>query len=518
MFKRMARRNCGLAFGLLALGSPLCTAAEQALVDLVASDAAAPAVIELESTPINATKLKQPMKVGATEKVVERYPNRTVKIERFVAQDDQGNFFNHGPWAKWNEEGQLMGRGQFIGGAQSGKWIRFFSDDETAEAFGTALELGFEGPFTSTAEFADGKLNGVWVVFDAKKRQVSAADFRDGERHGKSVSWRPDGKKFRELEYTLGELDGKATEYDKNEVPVKQEEFVQGFRHAVKVEHYPTGEVKSECEMLFAKEIVEAQENWWRGTTTVKVVGSVGRDQRHGKYVAWNIEGQKVLEGSYVDDQPDGKFTWYHENGNKAIEGAFAAGKQNGPWTWWYSHGLKEISGEYVMGVEGGNWRSWEENGLIVSSMTILTGAEGDAALEKNELKQNEVKKKPAERTTELKDSDHQSKPEQIEFQPQPTPPEPARRVVFQQVIVEKSTKIGAIENVAAEDAVRIDTVKVVTQPNVKRSTGEANVADRPTSSAAKPASAETLQILEAAEDLIPIDGTLNAAKEQAPK
>ena len=38
---------------------------------------------------------------------------------------------------------------------------------------------------------------------------------------------------------------------------------------------YPTGEVKSECEMLFAKEIVEANENWWQGTTTVKVVGKV---------------------------------------------------------------------------------------------------------------------------------------------------------------------------------------------------------------------------------------------------
>lgn len=514
MFMRMARRNCGLAFGLLALGSPLCTAGEQALVDLVASDAAAPAVIELESTPINAMKLQQPVKVGATEKVVERYPNRTVKVERFVAQDEQGNFFNHGPWAKWNEEGQLMGRGQFIGGAQSGKWIRFFSDEETAEAFGTALGLGFEGPFTSTAEFADGKLNGVWVVFDAKKRQVSAAEFRDGERHGKTVSWRPDGKKFRELEYTLGELDGKASEYDKNEVPVKQEEFVQGFRHAVKVEHYPTGEVKSECEMLFAKEIVEAQENWWRGTTSVKVVGSVGRDQRHGKYVAWNIEGQKVLEGSYVDDQADGKFIWYHENGNKAIEGSFVAGKQNGPWTWWYSHGLKEISGEYVMGVEGGNWRSWEENGLIVSSMTILTGAEGDAA-----VKAGETKKKPAERTTELKESDHQSKPEQIEFHPQPTPPEQARRVVFQQVSAEQSTvKIGAIDNIAAEDAVRIDTVKVVKQPNVKPRDQEATVSDQPTAAEADSASGSAPQILEAAEDLISIDSVLNSANESNPK
>lgn len=488
MFKRMARRGCGLAFGILALGGPLCTAAEQGLVDFVASDAAAPAVIELESTPINATKLQQPIKVGATEKIVERYPNRTVKVERYVAQDEQGNFFNHGPWAKWNEEGQLMGRGQFVAGAQSGKWIRFYSDQETAEAFGTALDLGFETPFTSTAEFADGKLNGVWVVFDAKKRQVSAAEFRDGQRHGKSLSWRPDGKKFRELEYTLGELDGKATEYDKNEVAVKQEEFIQGFRHAVKVEHYPTGEVKSECEMLFAKEVVEAQENWWHGTTTIKVVGTVGRDQRHGKYVAWNVDGQKVLEGAYVDDKADGKFTWYHENGNKAIEGSFVAGKQNGPWTWWYSHGLKEISGEYIMGVEGGNWRSWEENGLIVSSMTILTNAESAAP------KSKQTRRNPAERTTELKDSDRQAKPERIEVEPQPlpTPPEPSRRITLQQTVADKSRlTIGAADAAAS---------------------------DRSKSAEKKPGAVATPQILEAAEDLISIDGVLEAPTPPNPK
>jgi antitoxin component YwqK of YwqJK toxin-antitoxin module len=492
MFTRMARRKCGLVLSLLAIGSPLRAGAEQELIDL-ATDAAAPAVIQLDSTPLEATKPLQ-VHVGATEKVVERYPNRTVKIERYVAQDDQGNFFNHGPWAKWNEQGQLMGRGTFVAGAQSGKWVRFYSEEETEEAFASALNLGFEAPFSSTGEFAEGKLHGMWIVLDAKKRQVSAGEFNDGRRHGKSVSWRPDGKKFRELEYHLGELDGKAVEYGTNEVPVKQEEFVQGFRHAVKVERYPTGEVKSECEMLFAKEIVEARESWWQGTTTVKVVGSVGRDQRHGKYVAWNLEGQKVLEGNYTDDKADGKFTWYHENGNKAIEGAFVAGKQDGPWTWWYSHGLKEISGEYVMGVEGGNWRAWEENGQVVSSMTILTGAESDAALQSTD----EPKLKPAELTTELKEADLESKPEQIEFHP-PTPPDPARRVVYQQVNAEKSSlKLGAIENAASDE-----TVKIVAKPNVK-----AAVETKETE-----ADAAAPQILEAADDLISIDDLLEGAK-----
>ncbi|MCE9604896.1 MAG: hypothetical protein K8U03_08345 [Planctomycetia bacterium] len=536
MITRTARRNCGLALGILATWSPLCVGAEQEPFDLVATDAAAPAVIQLDSAPL-ASSIPAPVKVGQKEKISERYPNRTLKVERYVAQDDQGNFFNHGPWAKWDESGKLIGRGQFIAGAQSGKWIRFYSEEETAEAFATAISLGFEAPFTSTGEFADGKLDGMWIVLDAKKRQVSAAEFHDGRRHGKSVSWRPNGRKFRELEYQLGELDGKAVEYDKNEVAVKQEEFVQGFRHAVKVEHYPTGEVKSECETLFAKDVLEVNENWWKGTTEVKIIGKIGRDQRHGKFVAWNLEGLKILEGNYTDDKADGKFTWYHENGNKAIEGSFVAGKQDGPWTWWYSHGLKEISGEYVMGLEGGNWRSWEENGTVVSNMTILTGNKAEGTLKSTK----EPTLAPPEPKTELKDADLELLPEEedvdLESQPTPTqaptPPTPTRRFIYKQETVPASSlKLSSPEDNGAK---KPDAESKPAKPSgaqaskIETSTGEpADVK----AAEAKPVfekpgfveknllgnEAPTPKKLEVADDLISIDALLKEAKEAAPK
>ena len=40
---------------------------------------------------------------GAEIEVIrERYPNRSVKIEREVTQDAEGNYVNHGSWKMWD--------------------------------------------------------------------------------------------------------------------------------------------------------------------------------------------------------------------------------------------------------------------------------------------------------------------------------------------------------------------------------------------------------------------------------
>lgn len=331
-----------------------------------------PALLTVEeAVPAGAERAVEAQLPG-TERVQERFENRTLKVERFVIEDSNGNFLNHGMFTQWDEEGRLVGKGMYLNGRRDGKWVRFYNDDETDFAFTPAIELGFEGPFVSQAEFRNGRLHGTWITVDAKKRQVSAFEFADGRRHGLSVSWYPSGKKWREVEYRDGEIDGDAAEFDVDGILVKQERFAAGFRLGVKVEYYDTGEIKSECETLFAKQVLEAEDDWWNGTCEVNIVGELGRDQRHGKFTAWNRDGQKVLEGQYIDDQPDGKFTWWHANGNKAVEGSYVDGKQHGQWTWWYSNGLKEVVGQYALGGETGQWKSWLEDGRIDERVSIF--------------------------------------------------------------------------------------------------------------------------------------------------
>ena len=452
-----------LALGLLLTWGPSAFAEEKS-IPTTGSLTLEPPTIELgASAELIAADALQ------TEKVQERYPSRTLKIERFVAQDEAGNFFNHGKYTQWAENGRVAGKGEFRHGLREGTWTRWFSLAETEAAFAPSLDLGFEGPFTAQASFVGGHLHGTWTIVDARKRQVAAWQFEEGSRHGMSLWWYADGSKYREVEYRAGELDGAAREWASNGDLVKEEKFVNGYNHAVKVEYYVTGEVKSECETLFAKDVFAADDDFWTGRTEVKIVGKVGRDQRHGKYVAWSKEGQKILSGSYVDDRPEGKFTWWHENGNRAIEGSYVSGKQDGLWTWWHENGLKEIAGEYVMGNEGGNWKQWNEDGQVAETLQILpVGYElqGPASVDAQPSLAPPVTGNDAPitgaTTSEASVTDTSSPAAQ------PQPPEPIRRASFNETLNQalEATKLSveavpaAKTNAAKPDAVQSTTVE----------------------------------------------------------
>ena len=139
MSKREFRRRCGLALGMLLSWQGYEAYGDDAQ-PAVASDEPS-TVVELASEPSAEPTLTT---TGAAERVLERYPNRVLKVERFVAQDAAGNFINHGSWAKWSEDGRLLGKGEFVNGAQHGKWIRLFTAEETQAAFAGSLALGFE--------------------------------------------------------------------------------------------------------------------------------------------------------------------------------------------------------------------------------------------------------------------------------------------------------------------------------------------------------------------------------------
>src|SRR5688572_21816578 len=116
MLMRHTRRSCGLAFGLLLWsGSP--AGADEAASPLQVKTA--PALIELDA------EAELDGKLLATERIQERHPNRTLKAERVVAQDESGNYFNHGLHVSWDEEGRMSGRGEYRYNKREGKWTRW---------------------------------------------------------------------------------------------------------------------------------------------------------------------------------------------------------------------------------------------------------------------------------------------------------------------------------------------------------------------------------------------------------
>jgi hypothetical protein len=87
---------------------------------------------------------------------------------------------------------------------------------------------------------------------------------------------------------------------------------------------------------------------------------------RHGVYAAWHVNGQKGLEGQFVNGQPEGSFEWWYPNGQLQARGQYQDGKPAGQWRWWHANGMKMMEGAYEKGGQIGAWSQWDDTGSLV--------------------------------------------------------------------------------------------------------------------------------------------------------
>lgn len=324
-----------------------------------------------------------------TEIITERFPSRAVRIERHVAQDAEGNYFNHGAWSQWDESGVLKGSGEYRYGRRHGKWVRWFNANE-GKIVSSALYKGFQAPFVSEATFVDGKLHGTWSIFDTEGRLASEWQFDGGELNGKSVWYFPSGQKQREVDYQNGQVEGQLVEWAMEPGPgIKQVQkngrivvkpgepeyklvtraiYQNGRRQSAHTDYYSPGVKKSEGSYLYAKEVTKTAYDFWNGDVYSSVVGKEGVNQRHGHWSWWYKDGGKQLEGDFDADKPVGKHVWWHPNGQKQAQGEFENGLETGKWIWWHPSGQKMTEGEFAHGAQVGRWLRWNELGLVVES------------------------------------------------------------------------------------------------------------------------------------------------------
>jgi antitoxin component YwqK of YwqJK toxin-antitoxin module len=322
----------------------------------------------VEPAPIEDTSAAKPASDAADEQVEvirERHPNTAVKVERHVTQDAEGNYYNHGLWTQWDEKSRLVGTGEYRYGKRHGRWLRWYAPGEAPMLAGPIYKE-FQPPFVAEATFDDGVLHGTWKVFDVKNRKVSEWEFDHGDRHGKSVWYYPNGQKRREVDYRQGQIDGQVMEWEHGNKLVSNEKYVDGHRLAPQTDNYAPGQKRAEGWVLYAKENLKSNYDFWAGVAKVEVVGTEGVNQRHGLWTWWHKNGQKQMEGRYEQDMPIGKFTWWYPNGQKQLQGEYTGGKQAGKFTWWHPNGQKQLEGAYLAGVLSGKWTRWNNDGRVV--------------------------------------------------------------------------------------------------------------------------------------------------------
>jgi antitoxin component YwqK of YwqJK toxin-antitoxin module len=340
---------------------------------------AEPAPLETAGEPSVVTAAKPAVVAEHTdvEVVRERYPDGKVKVEREVIRDAEENYVNHGTWKMWDKSGNVVGEGRYVNGQRQGVWTGWFMPAEVP-LLGEMPYKQYQGPFISQAEFDGGKLNGRWVIYDAKQRKISEWNYLAGRRHGSWTSWYANGKKMREVNYVNGDLDGKMMEWTPDGAVSTNETYQGGHKLDRKIEYHTANQKKSEGMYLFAKQELAQEDEWW--DAKLAKFTSVGKDVRHGDATMWHPNGQVQMQGAYEYDQPVGTFTWWYANGQKAVQGTYTSGQRQGEWAWYHQNGQKSTHGEFAVGAPHGRWIWWNPQGKVSQKIEYSPGAKGDAA------------------------------------------------------------------------------------------------------------------------------------------
>ncbi|MDP2424328.1 MAG: hypothetical protein U1C46_07000 [Bacteroidales bacterium] len=87
------------------------------------------------------------------------------------------------------------------------------------------------------------------------------------------------------------------------------------------------------------------------------------------KEIGYYPEGQKRIEGNYLQDKRTGRWTYWYENGNKWSEAEYVAEIRHGKSIVWHENGKKYYEGNYMNGERAGEWQFWDEEGNLTKEI-----------------------------------------------------------------------------------------------------------------------------------------------------
>jgi antitoxin component YwqK of YwqJK toxin-antitoxin module len=317
----------------------------------------------LRSGKFDEATVGEEMENGTTV-IRQRYPDGTVQVLRHVAQDKEGNFYNHGPWQTFNQKSEVIAKGQFEYGLMDGAWERWHAIGSDG-LFATKPFNLFTGPFLSKATFVKGELDGVWAMYDHNQRKIFEIPYKNGKRHGTATWWYPTSEKMREISFRDGIIDGPLYEWNDQDQLVRNDEYIQGQKVLRNITFYRPQQKQTETFFLDAPLRLEGSDSWWHAKPAEYV--ETGHRVQHGPSTAWHENGQPKMRGQYKNGVRVGAFQWWHLNGQRSLAGIYDSGLKVGTWTWWHENGFKAIQGDYENDQPTGEWIWWDEDGTVSS-------------------------------------------------------------------------------------------------------------------------------------------------------
>ncbi|HPG32789.1 MAG: hypothetical protein M9948_12255 [Lentimicrobium sp.] len=87
------------------------------------------------------------------------------------------------------------------------------------------------------------------------------------------------------------------------------------------------------------------------------------------KEVDYHPNGQKYMEGGYVNELREGYWASWYKSGSLWSEGEFKAGESNGKRTVYFENGKIYYTGYFNMGKRSGTWTFFDEDGEKINEI-----------------------------------------------------------------------------------------------------------------------------------------------------
>lgn len=316
--------------------------------------------------------------VGSAELIRQRFPNGKPQVERWVAEDAEGNIVNHGKYVEYDASGAAIESGNYAFGQRDGVWTKQLTNEQAQQLVGQ-FEKGFTPPFTSRVTFKQGQLDGEWTITDARGNPLAIWSYAAGVRRGTSSLFNSKGDVSQFITYQSNLADGPARIATQGQA-AKETTFSEGMMLRQVDKWYPA--VAGKQRVLQAQEwhLVPVPLNIsasdWDNNRIEYRSASVTEPIRHGLSVTFYPNGQRESEGNYERGKRSGTFAWWYLNGQQKTVGEYQNDVEQSEWTWWHENGMKQASGMFVDGRKTNEWSLWSADGKLVKRAQAEDGSQ----------------------------------------------------------------------------------------------------------------------------------------------
>lgn len=248
------------------------------------------------------------------------------RVKLFVSYK---GMFRHGPYLQRHDNG-------------TDKLWAHYADDKLE---GERLEFDADGNFAKSETYKNGKLNG--KAFRLTKDGGISENFVDNLLEGEVIKFDSGCKVKKREHYKQGALDGTSTLYGEGGKVESTQEYKEGKLEGPSRTYYADGTLESE---------IDFKDN-----------------KRNGECRTYYPNGNLKTSSIYIDNSPIGELTHYQPDGVTLL-GEYkyvGAGLKIGLWEDWNNEGKQTKSANYHQGVLHGDYREYafNEGGFCVETV-----------------------------------------------------------------------------------------------------------------------------------------------------